>query len=83
MGLFEDTAALPSAQPSRPPVERCQHHAPPPEPLPAHLSPPCKCGCYSQPQAGARTPAISRGVESAPLARPPPTSPSSAASWAG
>ena len=29
MGLFEDTAALPSAQPSRPPVERCQHHAPP------------------------------------------------------
>ena len=48
-----------------------------------HLSPPCKCGCYSQPQAGAGTPAISRGVESAPLARPPPTSPSSAASWAG
>ena len=27
--LAEDTAALPSAQPSRPPVQRCQHHAPP------------------------------------------------------
>lgn len=28
--LAEDTAALPSAQPSRPPVQRCQYHAPPP-----------------------------------------------------
>lgn len=75
MGLGEDTAALPWAQPSRPPVQRCQHRAPPPEPPPAHLSPPCKCGCYSQLQAGARTPAISRGVESAPRARPAPTTP--------
>lgn len=29
MGLVEDTAALPSAQPSRPPVQKCQHRAPP------------------------------------------------------